>query len=159
MKSKKFKSSIAFSKPFRLKNYFSKLALSHTSLTWGLLGAAIILTLALGFWSLALHQKYPADANTATLIISIGNDKRTFEGEVAPNMTVLDALIASARAGQIHLNYYINNKNETNIVQINGYTHNNSLIPSFYLNNQLLDQKDLNKTGIKAKDIIEVRIQ
>jgi len=96
----------------------------------------------------------------ATLAINFDNLKRSFEGEVIENMTILDALNMAMAAGEIKLNYALDENNQTSIMEINdhmnkvGNTHF-----TFYLNGKLVDSRDLNKTRIKAGDEIVIKYE
>ena len=91
----------------------------------------------------------------ATLILTLDDLKRTFVGEVAENMTALDAIIASTRAGNLKLSYTITKDNETDLKELND--HKDTAQFSFYINNRKLNSKNLNQTPIKAGDVLEVK--
>ena len=91
----------------------------------------------------------------ATLILTLDDLKRTFVGEVAENMTALDAIIASTRAGNLKISYAITKDNETDLKELND--HKDTAQFSFYINNRKLNSKNLNQTPIKAGDVLEVK--
>lgn len=95
----------------------------------------------------------------ATLFINFGDMKRQFTGEVVENMTVLDALNASTAAGQIKLIYHLDSDNNTRVREINGYTADENIQFSFYVNSQKLDPGELNRTNIKPGDEITIRLE
>src|SRR3989344_9067796 len=89
------------------------------------------------------------DNNTsglATLVINFETEKRFFEGEVAKNMTMLDALSAAVSVGNIKLNYAIDKSGDVNIMEIDGHTNGvDNKYFVFYLNSKKVAAKDLNK--------------
>ncbi len=94
----------------------------------------------------------------ATLAINFETEKRFFEGEVAKDMTILDALNAAVSIGKIKLNYAIDRSGNVSIAEIDGYTNevgNKYFV--FYLNSSKVATKDLNKKIIHNGDKIEVR--
>ena len=98
--------------------------------------------------------------NLATLAINFDNLKRSFEGEVAADMTVLDALNMALAVGKIKLNYALDEKNRTWVMEIND--HLNSVASkhfSFFLNDKRIDSKDLNKVNLKAGDSIVIKYE
>lgn len=61
--------------------------------------------------------------DVAYLEVNISGTRRAFEGEVVSGMTVLDALDASALAGNISFKYEIDKKtHELKIVTLDGYS-------------------------------------
>lgn len=96
----------------------------------------------------------------ATLAVNFETGKRLFEGEVYTGMTILDALNAAMSVGKIKLNYALDDKNQTQIMEIDGYTNNTggkSFL--FYLNNKEVAPQNLNKVRIEAGDKIEILFQ
>src|SRR3989344_9424049 len=81
--------------------------------------------------------------NLATLAINLENLKRSFEGEVVEDMTVLDALNMAMAAGKIKLNYVLDDKNQTSVMEINDHlnkTGDRHFV--FFLNDKQIDSKD-----------------
>ncbi len=96
----------------------------------------------------------------ATLAVNFETEKRFFEGEVYDGMTILDALNMAVSVGQIKLNYVLDDKNQTQIMELGGHTNNiEGKNFSFYLNNQKVDSQNLNKVRLKAGDRIEILFQ
>ncbi len=171
MRSKRSNSFKDFYKLFTLrsKDTMFGIKLSRDSFSkeaatmWVLLGLAVIILMIFLTWSVI---SYPVsrpnssvaspNAQTATLVFSLKDTKRVFRGEVTPDMTVLDAMIASIQAGQIKMLYSVNRKNKTNITEIGGHRVASNL--GTYLNSERIDIKDLNKIVIKPGDTIEVRL-
>ena len=160
MKYKKFSLSTYSSKFLNLRKLIefrlSKILRgTEAPLVWFLLILILSISAVFIIWSITAYPDFKS-ANTATLMISIENEPRMFQGEVTENMTVLDALIASAAAGQIHIRYYIRPDNTTEIAEINGY---GSALPknlAFYLNRGRINSEDLNKIKVQVGDIIEI---
>lgn len=98
----------------------------------------------------------------ATLALSYENDGRgrVFTGEVIKNMTILEALIASSRAGQIELKYALGSDGKLIIAELDGYSREASgkrLV--FYLNQKRIDEVLISSTTIKSADYIEVKLE
>lgn len=115
----------------------------------------VLLFLYLSFNGPTLSQK-----NMASLFLALDDQTRMFEGEVIEGMTILDALNASVRAGEIKLRYAVNGKNETNIMELNGYlNHFPNERLAIYLNAQAVNFRDINKIIIKAGDKIKITFE
>jgi len=96
----------------------------------------------------------------ATLAVNFETEKRFFEGEVYDGMTILDALNAAVSVGKIKLNYFLNDKNQTQIMELDGYVNGiEDKYFSFYLNDKRIDSQNLNKVYLKAGDKIEILFQ
>jgi hypothetical protein len=93
----------------------------------------------------------------ATLEIDIDGNKRAFEGEVIPNMTVFEALQASAVAGNISLNYVMED-GDLVIKQIDGYRGPIELI-TFYLNSNRVRTEEIHTMIVRPGDTISIKIQ
>lgn len=96
----------------------------------------------------------------ATLAVNFDTMTRHFEGEVVEDMTILDALNLALAAGEIKLNYVLDDKNETWIMEINDHLNQiggNSFV--FYLNDKQIDSKDLNKIKLKARDKVVIKYE
>lgn len=118
----------------------------------GVMAAGVVI---FSFWSLGRDFSSRLAGNEATLTFFLGNDKRTFRGEVFDKMTILDALVASTQAGKIKVLYTLDSNNDTYIEEINGYQSISNT--QIYLNSQKIDAQDLNKITIKPGDTIEIR--
>ena len=96
--------------------------------------------------------------NLATLAVNFDNLKKSFEGEVIEDMTMLDALNMAMAVGKIKLNYVLDDKNQTWILEINDHLNGvDGKHFSFFLNDNKVDSKDLNKANLKAGDSIVVK--
>ena len=102
----------------------------------------------------------PIISGTATLVIAFqGQNERVFRGEVIQDMTVLDAILASAEAGDIRFRYFVNDQNEVEIVIINGQDQlriDKQLI--FSLNGEFIKSENIHKTHIDPGDEIKINI-
>ncbi len=99
----------------------------------------------------------PFSKNKATLVIDFGNKKRAFEGETFKDMTVLDALNASTKAGNVDFSYAINGDN-VNINKLDAYsTEDNRNKFLFFLNSSTIDSSQINKIKIKPGDEITIK--
>jgi len=97
--------------------------------------------------------------NEAALFIDFDNLQKVFAGEVVDGMTILDALNASAVAGQIKFVYYVDSDNNTKITEINDHAANGDAQFIFYINSRKLDPSELNKTQVKAGDKITIKLE
>lgn len=97
------------------------------------------------------------NAATARLEIEVGGQKRAFEGEVLKNMTVLEALQASAAAGNISFSYKLDNGRLV-IERIDGYRGPVESILVF-LNSTLVKTETINVLPVNPGDVIAVKIQ
>ena len=89
----------------------------------------------------------------ASLILDYGNGhKRKFEGRVVQNMTVLDALMASARAGRFKI------KSNSQVEVIDGIENTEQKKWICYLNNKKIDSSPAQYI-IKPRDRIECKYQ
>ena len=95
----------------------------------------------------------------AALLIDFDNMKRMFEGEVTEKMTVLDALNASVTAGQIKLRYVVDANNNTTVFEINDHIAIGDKNFSFYVNEEKVDTKDLNRTFINRENKITIKLE
>ncbi len=96
----------------------------------------------------------------ATLVINFETEKRSFEGEVFQDMTILDALNMALSVGKIELNFSIDESGDVSVTQIDGYTTKTSSEHFiFYLNSHEIAVKDINKKELHDGDTIEIRFQ
>lgn len=130
---------------------------NRTFVAWAILIVTVLVVMFV-FKSIGLPTG-SWSGNEATLLIDFGDMKRQFTGEVAENMTVLDALNASAAAGQIKLIYYVDADNNTRVTEISGYTADGNIQFNFYINSKKLDSSELNRTNIKPGDKITIRLE
>src|SRR3989344_8452054 len=96
--------------------------------------------------------------NLATLAVNFDNLKRSFEGEVSEDMTVLDALNMAMAIGKIKLNYVLDDKNQTWVMEINDHLNKvGDKHFTFFLNDKQINSKDLNKVNLKAGDSVVIK--
>ena len=96
----------------------------------------------------------------ATLAVNFDNLKRSFEGEVLEDTTVLDALNITMAVGKIKLNYVLDDKNQTWVMEINDHMNRaGDKHFGFFLNDEQIDSKDLNKVNLKAGDNIVIKYE
>src|SRR3989344_2109113 len=121
----------------------------------------VIAILVFGFWSGFFQGFFESSPPIARLEIDFGASRRAFEGEVRlEDMSVLDALLASSRAGSFEVYYSIIN-DQTEILKINGTAEDglNEKAWNFYLNGQKIETSEIHKTEIKASDKILVKFE
>ena len=98
--------------------------------------------------------------NLATLAINFDNLKRSFEGEVVADMTILDALNMAMTAGKIKLNYALGENNQTRVMEINDHLNKvGNKHFAFFLNDKRIDSENLNKTKIKPGDSVVIKYE
>jgi len=108
-----------------------------------------LIVIGVVFYSLSKPKIGP---NEVALIINDGETKRAFAGEVVEGMTISDALVTSARAGNFDFNY------ENGILKRIGQFEQNGKKWNAYLNGKKIgDSPD--KVFIKAKDKIELKFE
>lgn len=118
----------------------------------------VLLTMAaiflLAVWAIF---KLPIDQPMATLILDLGPEKRIFEGEAYPNMTILDTLIVSSTAGNVTFEYAYNENKEVQIIHLNDHSAYDPLVGFlFYLNSKPIQVSEIDKISIKPGDSIKV---
>lgn len=132
----------------------------------GIITVSVLVLLILYFGSSGLTRnigKQPSgvsgDNSTMVFYFDDGR-KRTFEGPVSENMTILLALLASEDGGRINLRYSLD-KNEAIVLNsIDGHINNmGDKNWSFYLNGEKISTSDINRVGINAGDLIEARYE
>jgi len=117
--------------------------------------AQILLLIVLGcviFFAQWSFQRPTLD--TAYLELQINGQRRAFEGRVGDDMTMLDALYSSSRAGNIEFQYTPQPQVNANILQLSGLTGNDYEV---YLNSAKIPLDRLDATKISANDSIIVK--
>ena len=102
-----------------------------------------------------LQSSISSSNNTATLILTLKNSRRMFQGETTDSMTVLDALVASTRNSKIPIKYSLNKDNNVAIATIGDNKSSENIEIS--LNSQGVNNKDINRIFIKPGDEIEIK--
>ncbi len=96
--------------------------------------------------------------NKATLILSLDNQKRTFEGEIIEGMTILDALNLSTSVGDIKFHYSIQDNGKVKVMAVDDHFIASSFGKlSIFLNSQPIKPSDINKVTIRAGDSVEIK--
>ena len=123
----------------------------------------VVLLVIASLFKLSVDHVKSTDNSTnrlASLAVNFTSLNRYFEGEVIENMTVLDALNMATAAGKIKLNYALDNKNRTKVMEINDHLNQvggKNFV--FYLNNNKIDSKDLNEIDLKAGDKVVIKYE
>jgi hypothetical protein len=102
---------------------------------------------------LSIQKKYEKilGEKEGLLILDYGNgEQRWFKGEVIPQMTVFDALLASSLGGNFEF------EGENQLVAVEDFVNNEKSKWTCYLNGKEITQP-LNKITIKPKDKIVCR--
>lgn len=97
----------------------------------------------------------------AYLEVNDNGIRRAFEGEVVGGMTVLDALDASALAGNINFKYEIDRKNnELHIITLDGYSATKtSRDAMLFLNLVRVDISKIHAISLSFGDRILIRLE
>lgn len=98
--------------------------------------------------------------DSARVEIDFGDKKRTFEGKVIEGMSVLDAILASSRAGKLEFQYALLN-NQTNVLRIDGFAEDglNKKTWNFYLNEEKIKKDEIHRIKIKSGDDVLIRFE
>ncbi|MDP2647890.1 MAG: hypothetical protein Q8P35_01450 [Candidatus Yanofskybacteria bacterium] len=129
---------------------FSPSSSHSTKLSWQIIAILGVL----GF--LYLVSPTPGEA---TLVFDLGNQSRTFKGDVVQNMTVLDALNAASIAGNITFQFVVDENNGIRVIALDQYTFSagaDGLI--IFKNDERLELSRLNQIIIRPNDRITVRV-
>ena|SRR3989344_6209766 len=125
---------------------------------WILVGFVVFVAVAFFSLSKINLSLLPFQGNAyANLILDFNNgQKRMFSGPVSDKMTILLALYSSAKEGGIDLRYAIDQAGDTRLGSIDG-SSNRTVGKSwhFYLNEQPVATKDLNRIMVKRGDLIK----
>lgn len=103
---------------------------------------------------------FPGNAY-ANLILDFNNgQQRMFSGPVNDKMTILLALYSSTKGVGLDLRYAIDQVGDTRLGSIDG-SSNRTIGKSwyFYLNDQPVATKDLNRVMVKKGDLIKARFE
>lgn len=104
-------------------------------------------------WNFVKRSSY----REARLILTASDDAtRTFEGEVREGMTVLEAILASAKGGNFIVDYDIRN-GRTEFHSLNGLSKETPEDWEFYLNQSPVTKTEAHRIPIKKGDLIEIR--
>ncbi len=96
----------------------------------------------------------------AYLEIDFGERKRAFSGEITDDMSVLDALVASSRAGDFDLRYAILN-DQVNLMVIDGFVKDglDSKNWNFRLNGESVETPLIHKQRINPGDRVLIKYE
>lgn len=118
----------------------------------------VVIVVIFGFYS-GFFQGLFSSVNMARLEIDFGERRRVFEGELTPEMSVLDALLAASRGGDFEVRYAIL-EDAADIMRINGFTED-GLDGEwfFYLNGRKIEAAEIHKIRVKSGDKILVKFE
>jgi len=111
----------------------------------------VVLAIVAGFVLYSVEKPKIAE-NEASLIINYEETKRAFAGEVIDNMTILDAVRTSAKAGNFDFDY------QEDVLKRIDEIEQNEKKWNAYLNGTEI-QESLDKVLIKAGDKIELKLE
>jgi len=114
----------------------------------------VVLAIVTGFVLYSVEKPKIAEIaeNEASLIINYEETKRAFAGEVTDNMTILDAVRTSAKAGNFDFDY------QEDVLKRIDEIEQNEKRWNAYLNGTEI-QGSLDKVLIKAGDKIELKLE
>jgi len=110
---------------------------------------SFILLLAVGFAYYNFSPRTDIGPNEAVLTVNFGETKRSFAGEAMEGMTIFDALLVSAEAGDFSFDF-----DNGKLKGINGFQENDKKW-NLYLNEKRVEGS-LNKILIEAGDKVEL---
>lgn len=121
-------------------------------------GVAAVLVLVIIF--LYTKVNLPQNLTNAQLAIHFENGKiRKFEGTVVNNMTMLEALYSSSAGDEFDLRYSIGKDGSVVLAKIGDAINFGDKNWHFYLNGKPVKTSDINRTKIKAGDLIEAKYE
>ena len=100
-----------------------------------------------------------AARGNAQLIVDLGSQKRVFEGEVIRGMTVLDALNAAVVAGDIKLEFMVDEEGRTRILALDGHSADAVRRLAFWVNDNPIESARINSIEVKSRDRIIVKVE
>jgi hypothetical protein len=118
----------------------------------------VIFVFSLVFFKWSSNFLNNSNSGLATLILNIERNERIFEGEVIEDMTVLDAVTASAKAGNVDLVFDLTENGDPTIVKLDNYSRDKNEF-AVYLNYKKINLMDLNRIYIHPGDKITVDIK
>lgn len=116
----------------------------------------LILILAAGFVIFGGIYFLGTTRGIARLEIEIGENKRAFEGEVLPGMTILEALQASIIAGNIKFNYTLDQDRKLKIDSLDGFNADSEKKMVIRLNTEPIPPENINSIPVKSGDVISI---
>lgn len=134
-----------------------KTSISNSNRPLILAVASFLILLILAFIGLKKPQLI-GRMDTATMIFSFDRGReRAFRGPVTENMTILEAVLASAQGDDLKVTYYIDNKNNLQLASINNDSNIKNHQWNFSLNHVLANTEDINKIFVKSGDLVEAK--
>ena len=121
----------------------------------------ILLLVFLLVYSFDPEAFWLSNRRVAYLEVNDNGTRRAFEGEVINGMTVLDALDASAVAGDISFHYEIDRtSHELHIITLDGYLANKtSKTAMLFLNLVRIDMAKIHSIPVNSGDRILVKLE
>lgn len=97
----------------------------------------------------------------SSLVLDFGkNTSRKFQGQVVPNMTVLEALYSASASGHFDFRYSIDKNGVLQIAKIGDATNlAGGSNWHFYLNGQPVNTGEINNIKIKVGDLIKAKYE
>jgi len=126
-----------------------------------LLVVVILLLIFVLVYSFDPEMFFSSNDRIAYLEVNNSGTRRAFEGEVVNGMTVLDALDASAAAGNISFKYEIDKKtNELKIITLDGYSATKTAKSAMlFLNLVRVDMAKIHSIPINSGDRILIKLE
>ena len=126
----------------------------------GVMVMAMVIAAVIAVWAPKSFTTSVSQAKEAVLILAFENEGRgrEFQGEVVDNMTILDALIASAQAGDIDLDYKFTADNQINILELDGFNGEQKKL-AFFVNGNQIDSAIIHKITLNPGDKVEVKLE
>ena len=135
-----------------MKKNFKKFKSKKFNLSLVLAAGVLAVFLAINFYG------SKADFGTAELSVLFPDGaKRSFSGEIIEGMTVFDAILAPVRGGNFSVDYSADG-GVLEIRSVDGVAGKGTDKWQIYLNREIVDTTQIDSTGIKSGDKIELTL-
>ena len=108
--------------------------------------------------ALVLFRGTAQKDSSATLTLDWGSQKRTFQGAVVGRMTVLDVLQASAIAGNISLEFSVDDSGAVKIARLDGFRERGDATIEVVVNDRGIDPAMMNTVLVQPRDHIAIKL-
>jgi hypothetical protein len=95
----------------------------------------------------------------ASLTIIVGEQKRTFEGPIFKNMSLLEAVQAAALGGNFDISFSKNELGQVEFSKIDGGQVSNKKTWHFFLNGRPVDASRSDRIYLKPDDKVEAKYE
>lgn len=135
------------------KSFFKRLSKKPTVYQIYLI---LILVFLLPVFQFTISSFKPPAAAQARVVMAFKSSIRTFEGEIAEDMTALEAVTAATRAGNMAFKYGFDKNGRVKILQLGPYQSSGNRVLVMTLNNQPLKIPEISSVLVKNGDVINI---